>query len=133
MSKSELKLTKTLCGLTDSSQASMIPKWFEEMGEAKMGPTTKDSICVTGLKKQVYPGAEVPTIKQIFKMMQTRDWLGGELTATYVNATKGLTPYIVVGHLLTEEAISTINDAEELLERATSTTTADVAATKRKV
>ena len=79
----------------------------------------------------MYPGTEVPTIKQIFKMMQTRDWLGGELTATYANATKGLTPYIV-GHL-TEEAISNINDAEELLERATSTTTADVAATKRKL
>jgi len=54
-----------------------------------MGPTTKDSICVTALEKRVYPGAEVPTIKQIFKMMQTRDWLRGELTAMYANATKG--------------------------------------------
>ena len=130
MSTSDLELTKILCGLSDGEEA-LIPKWFERMGEAKMGQTAKDRVCVEALTKTVYPGAPVPTIKPILKMMQTRDWLGGELTATYANAIKGLTPYIV-GHL-SEETISAINDAEDLLDRATSTTTADVAATKRKL
>ena len=130
MSTSDLDLTKILCGLSDGEEA-LIPKWFEGMGEAKMGQTAKDRVCVEALTKMVYLGAPVPTIKPILKMMQTRDWLGGELTATYANATKGLTPYIV-GHL-SEETISAINDAEDLLDRATSTTTADVAATKRKL
>ena len=64
-------------------------------------------------------------------MMQTQNWLGGELQATYANAMKGLSPFLCTP--MTEEAISSWNEMEDALAKAKATSVEDLKAQKRKL
>ena len=131
MSETDVNLTLTLCGL-EAGEEDILPAWFTKIAEKNTSQAAKDRICIETLSQNLlYPGAPIPLTKTILQMMQSKNWMGGEHIATYANAGKGCSPYLVAPVL--DETISQWNEIHAQIALASNVTIADIAKTRQKI
>ena len=131
ISDMDLELFMLLCGLELGKEEEQLPGWLEKLKQKNTSSCAKDRICVEALGHKIYSSHSPPALKTTLQMMQTQNWLGGELQATYANAMKGLSPFLCTP--MTEEAISSWNEMEDALAKAKATSVEDLKAQKRKL
>ena len=131
MSDTDVKLTLTLCGL-EAGEEDVLPAWYTKIAEKNTSQAAKDRICIEALSRNLlYPGAPIPLTKTILQMMQSKNWLGGEHIATYANAGKGCSPYLVAP--VSDETISQWNEIHAQIALASNVTISDIAKTRQKI
>ena len=131
ISDMDLELYMLLCGLELGNEEEQLPVWLEKLKQKNTSTGAKDRICVEALGHKIYSSHSPPALKTTLQMMQTQNWLGGELQATYANAMKGLSPFLCTP--MSEEAISSWNEMEDALAKAKATSVEDLKAQKRKL
>ena len=130
MSNMDVKLTLTLCGL-ETGEEDLLTDWFTKIAERNMSQAAKDRIYIEALSQNLlYPGAPIPLTKMILQMMQSKNWMGGEHIATYANAGKGCSPYLVAP--MSDETISQWNKIHAQIVLASNVTISDIAKTQQK-
>ena len=131
MSDTDVKLTLTLCGL-DAGDEDLLPAWFTKIAEKNTSQAAKDRICVEALScNLLYLGAPIPLTKTILQMIQSKNWMGGEHIATYANAGKGCSPYLVAP--VSDKTISQWNEIHAQIALASNVTISDITKTWQKI
>ena len=131
ISEVDLDTFMLLCGLKIGQEEDQLPAWLEKIKQKNTSAGAKDRICVDALGHKIYPTHSPPALKTTLQMMQNQNWMGGEATATYANAMKGLSPFLCTP--MSEEAISSWNEMEDALAKAKATSVDELKAQKRKI
>ena len=120
----------TMCGITQSC-ADELPEIWIQLAEKKATNSDKEATVRAALNNEVkWKEAKVHPLSSIVTMIIKRSFEGEHSMSTLASATKGLTPFAVP--CMTNEAIDAYNTTVLAIRQATSTTVADIKATKQK-
>ena len=132
MSTSGVAELTRFCGLAKGEE-SLIPQLWFKLGATKMTKQDKQREIRRWIyNKPAYPEVDAPITVSLLKIIANADWCEGEDQVTLANIMKGLSIFAM--RPLTDDELSTMNDYDERLARATATTMQDVAggSSKRK-
>ena len=132
MSTSGVAELTRFCGLAKGEE-SLIPQLWFKLGATKMTKQDKQREIRRWIyNKPAYPEVDAPITVSLLKIIANADWCEGEDQVTLANIVKGLSIFAM--RPLTDDELSTMNDYDERLARATATTMQDVAggSSKRK-
>ena len=125
LSKLGLEDLLSFCGL-ERGEEDCLPKLWTTLGEEGMKKAQKQRVIRKALARdRKFDDVEAPVTVALLKVIANMDWSEGEMTVTISNLMKGLSIFAM--RPLTDEEISSYNDYDENLERASSTTVRDVA------
>ena len=120
----------TMCGVTRSC-ADELPEIWTQLAEKKATNSDKEATVRACLSSNIkWKEAKVYPLSSIVTMIIKRSFEGEHSMSTLASATKGLTPFAVP--CMTNEAIDAYNTTILAVRQATSTTVADIKATKQK-
>lgn len=113
------------CGLKKGEEA-FIPSFWEELGEKAMtAPDRHTRIRMVLARGKIYDDVEAPVTAALLKVIAARNWCEGEDRVTLSNLMKGMSIFAMKP--LTDEEITSYNDYDERLDRASATTVRDMA------
>ena len=125
MSSSGVAELTRFCGLVEGEE-SLIPQLWFKLGATKMTKQDKQREIRRWIaSKPAYPEIDTPITVSLLKIIANADWCEGEDQVTLANIMKGLSIFAM--RPLTDDELSTMNDYDERLARATATTMQDVA------
>ena len=133
MCHGELKLHLQMCGFSENAECSLLPTWFRECNESGISDSYKQVLIRKHIIKTFkYDDAEPPLTAQMLKMISKRNWLGKDGNSkrpSLLYAMEGLSPFCCADRSADE--VAAINEADERLDMATSTTVDDIAKAKK--
>jgi hypothetical protein len=125
LSKMALDDLLSFCGL-ERGEEDCLPELWTTLGDKDMKKPQKQRVIRRTLaQNRRFDDVDAPVTVALLKVIIAMDWSEGEMTVTLSNLMKGLSIFAM--RPLTDEEISSYNDYDENLERASSTTVRDVA------
>ena len=134
MSTQEMSLTLQMCGKPSNGTKEDLPLWFLDVAAKATQDAFKNLIIRKNIETNtLYEDADVPLTAQLIKMVNKRNWCGKESNSkrpSLLNATEGLSPFIVLD--LDEDQVAILNYNDDAITSASHTTVDDILRMKKR-